>query len=277
MNELTGKVALVTGAARGQGRSHAVRFAREGADVTVLDLAAPVATVGYDMPNSDDLMETGALIEREGRKALVKRADVRDQEALAAAVNDTIAEFGRLDVVVANAGIAPLYGPSWELSQEQWQDVIDINLTGVWQTIKASVPAMIAAGNGGSIVVISSTAGTHAYPGIAHYSAAKHGLVGLMRSVAQEVAEFSIRVNSVHPGGVDTQMMMNERLYRTMRPDLENPGKADIAEAIGQLTLLPVPWVEVEDVTNAVLWLASDASRYVTGVVLPVDGGRHLS
>ena len=264
---LEGHVALITGAARGQGRSHAVRLAQEGADIIATDISTQIETVKYDVASSDDLSETVRLVEAEGRRIVARQADVRDFEAVQAAVDDGIAELGHVDIVCANAGIGvqEVDSPTWKISAERWRDVIDVNLTGVWHTIKATVPAMIERDQGGSVVIINSTAGLKGQPFFADYAASKHGCVGLMRTLAKELAPHGIRVNSIHPTGVRTPMVENEALAAFVEA---NP------EMVATLSnMLPVDMLEPSDVTNALLWLVSDAARYVTAVALPVDAG----
>lgn len=265
MNRLEGKVAFVTGAARGQGRSHALRLAEEGADIIAVDLCAQIESVPYSMATPDDLRETQRLIEEQDRRVIAEQADVRSFEALKSVVDRGVAEFGRLDVVCANAGIFTVADSTWEIDEQGWQDVIDVNLTGVWHTAKAAVPHMIAAGNGGAIVITSSTAGLKGFGGATHYVASKHGVIGIMRSLAMELAQYSIRVNTVHPTGVNTPMVVNEFFGELMqrRPEM----------GAAMQNLLPVEMVEPVDISNAIVWLASDEARYVTGVTLPVDAG----
>jgi SDR family mycofactocin-dependent oxidoreductase len=261
---LEGKVALVSGAARGQGRSHAVRLAEEGADVIAFDVCRQLDSVPYPMAAPEDLAETVKLVEDLDRRIVAREADVRDTAAVQAVVDEGVREFGRLDVVCANAGIVSFAENSWTMTDEQWDEMLGVNLTGVWKTVRAAVPAMIEAGNGGCIVITSSTAGVKGMAGIAHYVSAKHGVVGLMRTLAVELAPHSIRVNTVHPTGVNTPMVVND----FMAQFLESDG--------GQLNaqnLLPVEIVEAVDVSNAIVWLASEEARYVTGVSLPVDAG----
>ncbi len=272
MGRVEGKVALITGAARGQGRAHAVRLSEEGADIVAVDLCRPVSSVKYPLATEDDLAETAKLVEKSGRRVMARQADVRDQAALDGVVSEALREFGHLDIVVANAGIAS-FGRVWELSETEWQEMIDINLTGVWHTAKATVPAMIEAGNGGSIIFTSSIGGLKGLQNVGHYAATKHGMVGLMRTLANEVAEHNIRVNTVHPTNVATGMIFNEQTYNFFRPDLDGPTREDAAEAALGLNALSVPWVQPIDISNAVLWLASDEARYVTGITLPVDAG----
>ena len=217
---LSGKVALITGAARGQGRSHALAFAEEGADLILVDAVRPIDTVGYAMPTAADLKDTVRLVEDRHRRAVALDVDVRDENLLDA-VTDAVATLGRLDVAVANAGILGPAKPSWELTRAEWDAVVEVNLTGVWQTMKAAIPHMIAGGRGGSIIAISSIAGLRGVPHVANYAAAKHGVVGLANSVANEVAAHGIRVNTVHPTNVRTEMIDNPTSARIFRPDLD--------------------------------------------------------
>jgi len=265
MGLLDGKVAFVTGAARAMGRSHCVRLAQEGADVLALDICGPAAEVGYPTATPGDLAETARLVEATGRRVIDRVADVRDQAALDAAVAATITEFGRLDIVVANAGISS-WGRFWEMSDDCWLDMIDINLTGAWRTLKAATPAMIEAGNGGSIITISSVAGLKSLPGQTHYSAAKHGVVGLTKAAAIELAEYGIRVNSIHPWGVMSPMVDDTGLG----PMLER--HPSYAASFGSILTEPLP-ADPSDISDAVLYLASEMSRVVTGTQLTVDHG----
>lgn len=267
-----GKVALITGAARGQGRSHAIRLAEEGADIIALDIAAQVESAPYALATPDDLEDTAREIKARGRNVVTREVDVRDAEALTAAVNDGVAQLGRLDIVLANAGILST-GASFELTEQAWTEMIDINLSGAWRTAKAAIPHMLASGNGGSIIITSSIAGLIGQPGISHYVAAKHGLVGLMKTLALELAPANIRVNTVHPTNVDTAMIMNAPTYRIFLPEAENPTREQFAVPAQEMNALPIPWIETRDVTNAVLFLASDEARYITGVSLPIDAG----
>ena len=269
---VAGAVALVTGAARGQGRSHAVRLAEEGADVILVDVCADLPEVPYPLGTEADLAETAAMVRAAGGRATATIADVRDGTALRAAVDAGVEELGRLDVVCANAGVnAP--GPTHELSEEAWQCVLDVDLSGTWRTVAACIPHVRAGGRGGSIVLTSSAAGLKGYANIAHYTAAKHGVNGLMKTLAQELAPDRIRVNSVNPTQVDTPMIMNDPMYALFCPDVDHPDREDFAPVSQAMNALPVPWVEARDVSDAVLFLASDESRYITGVALPVDAG----
>jgi SDR family mycofactocin-dependent oxidoreductase len=261
---LEGKVALISGAARGQGRSHAVRLAQEGADIIAFDVCQQLPTVGYKMATPEDLKETAKQVEDLDRRIIAREADVRDGAAVRALVEEGVAELGRLDIVSANAGIATFVPNAWEMADDVWEETIAVNLTGVWKTLKAAIPAMIDAGNGGAIVITSSTAGIKGMAGIAHYDSAKHGVVGLMRTLAIELAPHSIRVNTVHPTGVNTPMVVNDYMAQFLVDDFT---------AANMTNLLPVELVEAVDISNAVLWLASDEARYVTGTCLPVDAG----
>jgi SDR family mycofactocin-dependent oxidoreductase len=272
MGRVDGKVAFITGAARGQGRSHALRLAEEGADIIAVDLCRPVETAPYELATSDDLAQTAKLVENFDRRIVARQADVRDLGQLQDVVQEGLAELGHIDIVCANAGIAS-FVPALEMDEQTWHEMIDINLSGVWKTIRAAVPPMIEQGRGGSVIITSSVAGLFGFPNLASYSAAKHGVVGLMRVLTQELAPHMIRVNTVNPTTVDTPMIASDAIFRLIRPDLEHPTKDDLGEAFIGLNSLPIPWVEPIDISNAVLWLASDEARYVTGVTLPVDAG----
>lgn len=268
-----GKVAFITGAARSQGRSHALRLAQEGADIIAVDIAGPVPSIQmYPPATEDDLAETVRQVEALDRRIVATKADVRDTAALKAAVDDGVAQLGRLDIVLANAGVFEIQ-PALEVSDDAWREMIDINLTGVWNTCKVALPHLIEGGRGGAMVLTSSTAGLKGTPNTIHYTAAKHGVVGIMRTLANEFAQHSIRVNSVHPTGVDTVMIQNEKTWGLFAPDDPAPSR-EKAEPIFQSTnALPVPWVEPVDISNAILFLVSDEARYITGVTLPVDAG----
>jgi (+)-trans-carveol dehydrogenase len=267
-----GKVAFITGAARGQGRSHAVRLAQEGADIIAVDICAQVASVPYPMATPDDLAQTAKEVKALGRRIVVAQADVRDYAGLKKALDDGVAQLGRLDIVCSNAGIFST-GRAGELDEDTWRDVIDTNLTGMWHACKAAIPHLVAGGRGGSIVIISSTGGLKGIPGAAHYSSAKHGVVGLMRTLALELAPHFIRVNSVHTSTVDTDIVQNATFYRLAAPGLDNPGRQDMADASMAMNALPVPWIEPAEVSSSVVFLACDEARYITGVTLPVDAG----
>ncbi len=267
MGALDGKVAFITGAARGQGRAEAVRLASDGADIIAIDICDQIASVPYPMATPDDLAATVKLVEDTGARIVARETDVRDQSSLATAVQAGIDELGRLDIVVANAGIAPM-----ESGRDGWRDVIDVNLTGVHNTVEVAMPRLIEQGDGGSIVLISSAAGLVGIgggdAGSLGYTAAKHGLVGLMRAYANHLAPHSIRVNSIHPAGVNTPMIDNDHTRQWLANVIANSKRPpDMGNA------LPVAVLEVEDIAAAVAWLVSDEARYITGVTLPVDAG----
>ncbi len=274
-----GKVAFITGAARGQGRSHAVRLAEEGADIIAIDICGPIrpgTETAIPASTPEDLAETADLVKNLGQRIVTAEVDVRDYPAVKAAVDSGVEQLGRLDIVVANAGIGNGGDVLHETSQLDWDEMIDTNLSGVWKSVKAAVPHIIAGGNGGSIVLTSSVGGLKAYPHCGNYVAAKHGVVGLMRAFGVELGQHMIRVNSVHPTHVATDMLHNDGTFKMFRPDLENPGPDDMAPICQLFHTLPIPWVEARDISNAVLFFASDEARYVTGVTLPVDAGSCL-
>ncbi|HEY4006502.1 MAG TPA: mycofactocin-coupled SDR family oxidoreductase [Pseudonocardia sp.] len=272
MGRIEGKVALVTGAARGMGRSHAVRLAQEGADIVAVDLCASLDTAPYPGASSQDLDLTTQLVEQFDRRIIARQVDVRDSKAMQAVVDESIAELDHIDIVCANAGIAS-FGFSWELSDEAWQEIIDVNLTGAWKTAKAVIPHMIERGQGGSIIFISSVAGLIGVPTMAHYTASKHGVVGLMRALAVELARHDVRVNTVNPGNVDTPMVDNAPTRQIFMPDLRDPTREDAERIMKEMSALPVSWLDPREVSNAVLFLASDEARHITGITLPVDAG----
>lgn len=266
MGSLDGKVAFITGAARGQGRAHALALAGAGADIIAVDICEQIPSVPYPLATPEDLAETVALVESAGARIVARRADVRDRSALKTALAEGISTLGRLDVVIANAGIAPMTG------EDAWRDVLDVNLTGAYHTVDVAMRPLIKQGDGGSVVLTSSVAGLVGIgapiAGSLGYTAAKHGMVGLMRAYANFLAQFNIRVNSVHPAGVDTPMIDND----FTRAWLEGLSQQDVGGP-DMTNALPVRTLQAEDIANAVLWLVSDAARYVTGVALPVDAG----
>ena len=271
------KVAFVTGAARGQGRSHAVRLAEEGADIIGVDICGPISPDSQIAPsNPDDLAQTVDLVKNLGRRIVTSQVDVRDYDSLKTALDNGIEQLGRLDIVVANAGIGNGGETLDKTSESDWDDMIGVNLSGVWKTVKAAVPQLIAGGNGGSIIMTSSVGGLKPYPNTGHYIAAKHGVIGLMRTFAVELGQHFIRVNAVCPTNVNTPMFMNEGTMKLFRPDLENPGPDDLAVAAQFMHTLPIGWVEPVDISNAVLFLASDEARYITGLPVTVDAGSML-
>jgi len=271
--DLTGKVAYITGAARGQGRSHAVTLAAAGAHIIAVDACTDIPGIPYPLATAADLEQTAAAVVAVGGQISCHVADVRDLAALEKAALAGVDRFGRLDIVIANAGVNSPVMHGDRVGEEQWRLVIDINLNGVWRTVRATVGHIIAGGEGGSVIITSSAAGLKGYPNIAHYSGAKHAVNGLMKSMANELAEHSIRVNSLNPTQVDTPMIMNDPMYRLFCPDLPDPGPAEFAPVSQAMNALPVPWVQPVDVSNAVLFLVSEQGRYITGVALPVDAG----
>ena len=269
---LTNKIALITGAARGIGRAQAVRFAEEGAAIIAVDVCGPIDTVHVPSSTPDDLAETASLVERAGGRVVTEIVDVRDSEELRAAADRGAAELGGIDIVCATAGVTSR-GTAVELSEAAWRTMLDVNLTGVWNTCTASAPHLISRG-AGSMVLVSSIAGLRGLIGVAHYTAAKHGVVGLMRSLAHDLAPHGVRVNCVHPTNVDTPLIQNDLVRSGFRPDLDRPPTRDeFAAAATRMNLLAVPWVQPVDVANASLFLASDEARYITAVSLPVDAG----
>lgn len=271
MGRVTGKVAFVTGAARGQGRSHAVRLAEEGADVIALDICAQIPSVPYPMATREDLDETVSLVEKAGRRAVPIRADVRDYDAVAAGLKAAVGELGRLDIVAANAGIIS-YGVAEHLSTAAWRDLVDTNLTGVWHTAKAAIPHLVASGPGASIVITASTASFLGMTAASHYSSTKHGVIGLTKSLARELGPQGIRVNAICPGTVRTTMVENDDLLGRRTPDGGGQSFEEFAASLAA-TPLRVPYLEPIDISNALLFLTSDEARYITGVALPVDAG----
>jgi SDR family mycofactocin-dependent oxidoreductase len=277
MGDLAGQVAFVTGAARGQGRAYAVRLAREGADVVISDICAPVSpTIPYASATPEDLAETVRLVEAEGRAVLARTVDIRDDAALRQLVADGVERFGRLDVLVANAGVLS-WGRLWELSDEQWNTVIDVNLSGTWRTLRAVIPAMIDVGNGGSIVIVSSSAGLKATPGNGHYAAAKHGLTSMTNTLAIELGEYGIRVNSIHPYSIATPMIQNEAMLAVLGKHpaflhsfapmpYQPPAKASKKAKRSD-------FMSAEEAAEVVVWLAGDRSGLLSGSQISIDRG----
>ena len=270
-----GKVAFITGAARGQGRSHAIRLAQEGADIIAVDLCESVPSISRFYPGAteEDLAETVRQVEALDRRIVASKADVRDFDALKSALDEGVSQLGHVDIVSANAGVFSFGDKTQDVSDSDWQDVVDINQTGVWHTAKAVIPHLIEQGTGGSIIITSSTAGLKGTPNVAAYTGTKHAVVGLMRTLALELAPYNVRVNTVHPTGVETDMIQNEAAFRLFVPGIEHPTKEQAAEVFASTNALPVPWVQPVDISNAVLFLASDEARYVTGNELKVDAG----
>jgi SDR family mycofactocin-dependent oxidoreductase len=266
-----GRVAVVTGAGRGQGRSHALEFARLGADVAVCDLCRDLDTVGYHLSSTDDLAETVRLVEEQGRACVSATADVRDLDAMIEFVDGARSRLGSVDILVANAGVSTM-GSICTMDAVQWSETLDTNLTGVFNAMRAVAPHMRRQ-RWGRIIGISSMMGRTSNPGIPAYVASKWGVIGLCKSVAYELASFGVTVNAVAPGNVSTPMIHNDVLYRLMRPDLEQPSREDVVEGMTSLHAQPIPWLEPEEVTAAVVFLASDSARHITGTVVDVDAG----
>jgi (+)-trans-carveol dehydrogenase len=272
MGRLDDKVAIITGVARGLGRSAAVRLAQEGARIVGLDICSDIASVQYEMASPDDLRETVRLVEAVGGRIDAFEADVRDQAALHRIAQHAIETYGRLDIVSVNHGIAS-FGRLWEVTDEQWDDMIGINLTGVFTTIRAVVPRMIEAGNGGAIVLMSSVGGIRGLANVGPYVATKHALNGMTKTLANEVGPYGIRVNALCPGNVETAMVLNQAFGRFIYPNQDHVSAEEIASALRGVHVFDIPWVSPDDISNALLYLVSDEGRYVTGVALPVDGG----
>lgn len=273
MGKLDGKVALITGGARGQGRSHAVTLAREGAEIVVCDVARQIDTVPYPMATSEQLQETVRMVEDLDRRCVAVQADVRDAGQMQSAVDRTLAEFGQLDILLANAGIFS-FSTVADMSDQLWDDMVDTNLKGVFHSLRAVLPHMIER-RSGRIVATSSMAGRAGFANIGHYVAAKWGVIGLVKSLAMEVAQFGITVNAVCPTVVNTDMVRNPATYRLFRPDLANPTEEQAAEGFAGLNIMPIQWVEPQDISNAILFLVSDDARYITGNAMPVAAGEN--
>ena len=266
-----GRVVVITGGARGQGRSHAVEFARQGADIAVCDLGHDLASVGYPLSRPDDLAETVRLVEEQGRRCVSAIADVRDLDAVVGFVDGAKEELGSVDILVANAGVSAM-GSICTMGASQWSETIDTNLTGVFNAMRAVAPHLRRQ-RWGRIIGISSMMGRSSNPGIPAYVASKWGVIGLCKSVAFELANFGVTVNAIAPGNVSTPMVHNDALYGIMRPDLEHPTREDVAPAMATLHVQPVPWIEPDEITAAVMFLASEAARHITGSVIDVDAG----
>ena len=273
MGRLDGKVAFITGAARGQGRSHAVRLAEEGVSVIAMDICDQIPTVFYPMATREDLDQTARLVEKAGGRIVTSVGDVRNLDDVQRAYDAGIAEFGKVDIVLPNAGIMPVIGPGDQ--RQAWHDAIDTMLTGVWHVLEVTVPGLVERGEGGSVIITSSAAGLtsiglNTFPGQVGYTAAKHGVVGLMRIYAKQLAPHRIRVNTIHPSGVNTPMVANVECAEFLTA---NP---DVAADESYKNPMPVEMIEAEDISNAIVYLASDEARYVTGVTFPVDAGYNI-
>ena len=273
MGSFDGRVAFITGGARGQGRAHAVALAREGADIVVCDWFGGLDTIRYPLPERDDLEQTVKLVEAEGRRCMAAEADVRDLDALHSLVARATDEFGRIDIACANAGVASTTGRAvHEMSPDSWRQVVDINLTGVFNTIRAVGPGMVERSYG-RIIATASMMGRTGGPHVAGYASAKWGVIGLVKCAAHDLAPHGVTVNAIAPGNVDTPMIQNDAIRQLMRPDLENPSREDAAAAFQGLHVIPIPWVEPEEITRAVLFLAAEEARGISGTVMSIDAG----
>lgn len=275
MGKFDGKVAVITGAARGQGRSHALAFAREGADIAICDIAAQLDSVPYPMSTRSDLDETARLVTGLGRRCRAETVDVRDPEQVTAFVEQVRADLGRIDFCLANAGIFT-FSTIADMDDRTWSEMVGTNLTGAFHTLRAVLPVMTEQG-AGRIVATSSMAGKMGYPNVGHYSATKWGLIGLVKSLAQEVASLGITVNAVCPTGVDTTMIQNEAAYKLFMPDAEHPTREEVAPLFQGVNAMPVPWVESADVSAAMVFLCSDEARYITGETIAVAAGANAA
>jgi SDR family mycofactocin-dependent oxidoreductase len=272
---LEGKVAFITGAARGQGRSHALRLAADGAAIIAVDICEPIGSLDgfYELPAPEELAETARQVEAIGGRIHAAQADVRDIDALTRVVDEGAARFGSVDIIVANAGIFTFGADTHEVTADSWKELMDVNVTGVWHTYKAAAPHLLEAGDGGSVIIIASLAGFKGIANVAAYTTTKHAVVGLMKVLANELGPRGIRVNTIHPNSIDTDMVKNTRTFKLFRPDLEDPKAEDAEAAFAGLNPMGKAWIESEHVSNAVAWLASDQSYYVSGGQIPVDGG----
>jgi (+)-trans-carveol dehydrogenase len=274
MGRLDGRVAFVAGAARGQGRSHCLRLAQEGADIVAFDVCAAMPGVPYPASTPEDLAETARLVEALDRRIVTAEADVRDAATVAEVLDRGVAEFGRVDIVAAQVGISHLPMPLHEVPEDLWRVMLDVTMTGTWNTVRAAVPHLVAGGRGGAIVVTSSCAAIRGYPNVGHYVAAKHGLIGIVRTLSAELGPHGIRVTSIAPTNVATDMLLNQESYNLFRPDTApHTTRAEFEEAAKAMHALPIPYIEPIDVSNALAFLVSDEARYITGITLPVDGG----
>lgn len=271
MGRFDGKTVLITGGARGQGRSHALAFAREGADIVVTDIAKQVDTVPYTMSSEADLKETVAQVEALDQRCLAIQADARDTAAVNGAVAQAVDQFGKIDVLLVNHGLLSLSTVA-DMSDEVWDDVISSDLTGVFKSVRAVIPHMVAQ-KSGRIVATASMAGRTGLPTVAHYCAAKWGVIGFVKSVAREVAADGVTVNCVCPTNVDTDMIHNPAFYALFAPGVDNPTREDVIPGFQSLNAVPVPWIESIDISNAMMFLASDEARYITGEALHVSAG----
>lgn len=272
-DRFAGRVAFISGVARGQGRQFAVDLAREGADIIGFDICEDIPGASTAMATEADLEETRTLVEATGRRMVAERADARDYAAVEAVLAKGMAEFGRVDVVVANAGICCGAGPFWEISLQQWKDTVDTDLTGVWHTVRAATPALIEGGRGGAIIMITSAGATKGFQNITHYVAAKTALVGMLKPMAAELGPHFIRVNALSPTNVNTAIYMTETNKRLFLPDNPAPTDEEYEMASRPQHVIPIGWMEPRDTSAALRFLASDDARYVTGLEMRVDAG----
>jgi len=269
-----GKVAFITGIARGQGRSHALRLAEEGADIVGIDICEDIPlNPPYGGPSVEDLQETVRLVEALDKRIVVQQGDVRDYDAVKSAVDAGVEEFGRLDIVAANAGIGSKPLTIDQIDADHWDEMLGITLNGVFHACKASIPHIRAGGEGGAMILTASVTAMRAYANYGHYNAGKHGVLGLMRTLANELGADRIRVNAIMPSQVSTDMALNDVTFKLFCPDVENPTQDDFAVVSQAMHALPIPWLDPIDISNALLFLASEEARYITGVALPVDAG----
>jgi SDR family mycofactocin-dependent oxidoreductase len=272
MGQLDGQVAFITGLARGQGRSHALTLAREGADIIGFDLCGDIDSTTYPGSTPDDLDETARLIKETGREAVLTRADVRNYDDVKAAFDRGIEQLGRVDIIIPNAGICA-GGKTWEITTDAWREMIDINLTGAWHAVKAAVPTLIEQNHGGSVVFIGSTEALKGAENMSSYAASKHAITGLMTCLARELGQYNIRVNSVNPTCVDTNMIQNPYVWGLFDPDNPTPTRESAQDAFTRTHILPVPWMEPIDVSRSILYLVGESGRYITASTLTIDAG----
>lgn len=276
MNRFHDKTVVISGAGRGQGRAHALGFAAEGANVVAFDICDDVSSSPISLSSSEDLKETAALVRSAGGTIDIHRADVRDADAVAAVFSSAVRTYGKVDIVLANAGVIPKFSNTWEFDELDYEEVVDIDLLGVWRVLKAGVLTMLEGEVKGAIIVTGSGASIKGIASLSPYVAAKHGLVGMVRTAARELGRYGIRVNMVAPGNVNTDMIMNSAVYQVYFPDRDAPTQEEFCEMASSQNPMGQPYVEPDDVTRTVMYLASEDARFVTGSLLPVDGGQGI-